>query len=72
MRRLTGETARARPSQGLLDRQRGEKARWRRDVVARPFREKVAMVLELQRRLYPILRRRREMQSWERPWRIEP
>lgn len=48
------------------------KARWRRDMASRPFREKVGLVLEMQKRLYPILSRRRSMRWWERPWEIEP
>ena len=41
-------------------------------VARRPFREMVAIVLDMQTRLYPILRGRRPMRWWERPWDIEP
>lgn len=62
----------ARPSRELLDRQRKAKARWRKKMAARPFREKVALVLEMQRRLHPILAQRRALRWWELPWEIEP
>ena len=61
-----------RPAQDLIDRQRKAKARWRREMAARPFREKVALVLELQRQLHPVLAQRRALHWWERPWEIEP
>jgi hypothetical protein len=48
------------------------KARWRRAMAQRPFRETIAIVLEMQKRLYPVLRQRRPLQWWERPWDIEP
>lgn len=62
----------ARPAKELTDRQREAKARWRREMAARPFREKVALVLELQSRLLPVLAARRALRWWERPWQIEP
>jgi len=64
--------SRGRPSEELLSRQRAAKARWRSMVARQPFREKVAIVLDMQKRLYPILRGRRSMRWWERPWDIEP
>jgi hypothetical protein len=48
------------------------KARWRREMAARPLREKLRLLLEMQRRLHPILRQRRALQWWEQPWEIEP
>ncbi len=63
---------RARPTPQLLEAQAGAKARWRQEMVRRPFREKVAIVLEMQRQLYPVVRQRRALQWWERPWEIEP
>ncbi len=69
---MTGNRQRARPAKELLDAQVRAKARWRRDMAQRPFREKIAIVLEMQKRLYPVLRQRRSLQWWERPWDIEP
>lgn len=66
------EVKRARPAQTLLDAQRDAKAEWRREMARRPFQEKVRMVLALQRRLFPILSRRRPVRPWERPWELEP
>jgi hypothetical protein len=36
------------------------------------LKEKVAMVLELQRIYLPLLKRRRPLLPWERPWDVEP
>jgi hypothetical protein len=63
---------RPRPTPELLEAQRQAKARWRREMAARPLREKIRVLLEMQRQLYPILRQRRAMQWWEHPWDIEP
>jgi hypothetical protein len=63
---------RARPTPELVERQAQAKARWRREMAGRPLREKIGLLLEMQRRLHPILRRQRAMRWWERPWDIEP
>jgi hypothetical protein len=68
---MAASTTRARPTKELLAAQARAKVAWRREMTRRPFREKVALVLELQRHLYPILSRRRAMRPWERPWKIE-
>jgi hypothetical protein len=69
---MNSRVGRARPSEELVRRQREAKARWRHEVARRPFREKVAMMLEMQKRLYPVLQKQRPMQSWQRPWSIDP
>jgi hypothetical protein len=63
---------RARPAPGLVEAQKQAKARWRREMAARPPREKIALLLEMQRRLHPILQQRRTLHWWECPWDIEP
>ena len=68
---MAGSRERARPTKQLLDTQARGKAAWRREMKCRPFREKVALVVEMQRRLHPILSRRRTMRPWERPWEVE-
>ena len=40
--------------------------------MALPLPEKVAMLLELQRIQYPLMRQQRPLRSWERPWDITP
>lgn len=65
------ERRRARPSRQQLEAQVQAEARWRREMAARPWREKIGLLLEMQRRLYPIIRQRRAMQWWESPWEIE-
>jgi len=49
-----------------------KKREWHRRQAKLPLSEKVRILLELQRQDYPLLRRHRELHSWERPWDIEP
>jgi hypothetical protein len=62
---------RARPSEALIAAQREGKAQWRREMAARPFKEKVQLLLEMQRRLYPVIAARRPLQFWQRPWPVD-
>jgi hypothetical protein len=48
------------------------KARWHRTQAALPVRDKVRILLDLQRLDLPLLRRQRTLRSWEKPWPIEP
>jgi hypothetical protein len=48
------------------------KAEWHRRQAARPIREKVRILLELQQQDLPLLARHRRLRRWERPWPIEP
>ena len=48
------------------------KARWHRAQAALPIREKVRILLELQRQELPLLERHRPLRAWEKPWPIEP
>jgi hypothetical protein len=48
------------------------KAEWRREQARLPLREKVRILLELQRQDYELLKRHRPLEWWERPWDIEP
>lgn len=48
------------------------KAAWHRAQAALPIREKVRILLELQRQDLVLIRQRRPLRSWERPWPIEP
>jgi hypothetical protein len=52
----------------LFERQRA----WHQQQARLPFREKVRILLELQRQELPLLKRLRRLQPWERPWEIEP
>jgi hypothetical protein len=49
-----------------------KKAEWHRRQARLPLKEKVRILLELQRQDYPLLRRHRQMEWWEEPWTIEP
>jgi hypothetical protein len=51
-----------------LDRKRA----WHRAQASLPLKEKVRILLELQRQDLPLLARRRPLRRWERPWNIEP
>lgn len=48
------------------------KANWHQAQARLPIREKVRILLELQRQELPLIARRRPLRSWERPWPIEP
>lgn len=48
------------------------KARWHREQARLPLREKVRILLDLQRQDLPLLQRHRALKIWERPWSIEP
>jgi hypothetical protein len=48
------------------------KSEWHRRQAALPIKEKVRILLELQRQDLPLLARHRTLRRWERPWPIEP
>jgi hypothetical protein len=48
------------------------KAAWHRAQAALPLREKVRILLALQRQDLPLIARLRPLRSWERPWPIDP
>jgi hypothetical protein len=49
-----------------------QNARGHRRQASLPLREKVRILLELQRQELPLLRKQRALRPWERPWPIEP
>jgi hypothetical protein len=56
----------------LLDALRRGKARHHDEQRRLPLRDKVRIVLELQRICLPLIARQRPLQPWERPWAVEP
>jgi hypothetical protein len=48
------------------------KVEWHRRQARLPIKEKVRILLELQRQDYPLLRRHRELEWWEKPWEVTP
>ncbi len=48
------------------------KKEWRRKQVKLPMKEKVRILLKMQKDDYPILLKRGVLKSWEKPWKIEP
>ena len=48
------------------------KRTWHRSQARAPLREKVRILLELQRQELPLIARRRPLRPWERPWNVTP
>lgn len=48
------------------------KTHWHQEQALLPIKEKVRILLELQKQDLPLLARRRALQWWEKPWDIEP
>ena len=48
------------------------KAEWHRKQARKPIKEKVRILLELQRQDLPLVQRHRQLEWWERPWKIDP
>lgn len=48
------------------------KAQWHREQARLPLRDKVRILIELQRQDLPLIARQRPLKPWERPWSIEP
>jgi hypothetical protein len=58
--------------QSAVPRLRESKMRWHRDQAALPLKEKVRILLEMQRQELSLIERQRPLKPWERPWPIEP
>lgn len=48
------------------------KKQWHEEQAHLPIKEKVRVLLELQKQDLPLLARRRPLKWWEKPWDIEP
>lgn len=48
------------------------KEAWHRVQASLPIREKVRILLELQRQDLPLLSKQRPLRAWEKPWPVEP
>jgi len=48
------------------------KASWHRAQAALPLQEKFKILLKLQAEDLPLLRQRRTLGTWEKPWAIKP
>lgn len=48
------------------------KARWHREQANLPLKEKVRILLELQKQELPLLAAQRPLRPWEKPWPIDP
>jgi hypothetical protein len=45
---------------------------WHSQQAKLPLKEKVRILLKMQRDDYPILRARGKLRSWEEPWNVRP
>ena len=48
------------------------KKEWHRKQAQLPPKEKVRILLQMQKDDYPVLLKRGVLKSWEKPWTIEP
>jgi len=48
------------------------KADWHRKQARIPIKDKIRILLELQRQDLSLIRRHRQLEWWERPWEIDP
>lgn len=49
-----------------------DKKAWHASQRQLPVKEKVRILLELQKQDYPLLKKHRRLEWWERPWPIKP
>ena len=63
---------RVRPMEGQIAALFRAKAEWHRRQAHLPIKEKIRILLELQRQDHPLLKRHRRLEWWEEPWTIEP
>jgi len=63
---------RSRPTPELMSKLRQAKADLHSRRTLMSLKEKVAIVLELQRIYLPMLKRHRPLAPWEHPWDVEP
>ena len=63
---------RPRASPELMRALREGKATLRRQRAKLELREKIRIVIELQRLCLPLIERRRRLAAWERPWATTP
>jgi len=64
--------AKGRPTPELMRRLHQGKADLRAQRTRMALKEKIRMLLELQRIYWPLLKRHRPLASWERPWEVDP
>ena len=60
------------PGRAEIDTILFAKAEWHRQQAQKPIKEKVRILLELQRQDLPLIRRHRQLEWWERPWPVSP
>jgi hypothetical protein len=60
--------SRSKAEEEVLTRKR----QWHQAQARLPVREKVRILLQLQRQDLPLIARRRTLKAWERPWDVSP
>lgn len=58
--------------QAEVERIFNAKQEWHKKQAKLPLKEKVRILLQMQKDDYPILKARGVLRSWEKPWNIEP
>ena len=53
-------------------RQYDKKSQWHRAQANLPIKEKMRLMLEMQKSTLPLIARRRPLKWYEKPWNIEP
>ncbi len=67
-----GPRPRPRPAPALMASLRKGKSALHSQRASMSLREKVELVLELQRVCIPLIRKQRRLAPWEHPWSITP
>ncbi len=57
---------------GAIEQLFRAKREWHRAQARLSLRDKIRILLDLQRQDLPLIARHRPLRSWERPWPIEP
>ena len=63
---------RQRPDPDMMSKVFAAKAEWHRQQSRLPLKDKFRILLQLQRQDYPLLKRHRTLEWWEKPWEVEP
>jgi hypothetical protein len=66
------ELAAGRPTAELMESLFEAKRQWHDAQARLPLREKVRILLEMQRLHLPLIARHRKLEPWEQPWETEP
>ncbi len=66
------EPSKKSPVEQEAERIFAEKRVWHKTQANLPLKEKVRILLQMQKDDYPILKKRGVLKSWEKPWDTQP